>query len=159
MILFDFYDDHGLGAWDIPKDILEDLQTYFTQHPELLPSNLTLRLNHYEGKQVTPFPIIQGKGFIDANYEKTTGDIGKAALIGCDILTIKPKYLRTRKPLIPEDAEYTTDEETSSATPSPGLSPPKKRSNLPAHYLGSLFYDLGFTEADNDIIENACKTL
>lgn len=73
-IIFDFYDDRGNRA-RAPIDILEHLQTFFTKYPELIPSNVTLRLNHYAGGTVTPLATIKGQGFIDANYKQTVKDM------------------------------------------------------------------------------------
>lgn len=70
VIIFDFYDDRGIGSWgDI--DILEHLEHYFGTYSTMLPSNVSLRLNHYEGKEVTSFKLIQGAGRIDLNYRQT----------------------------------------------------------------------------------------
>jgi len=78
-ITFDFYDDRGCG--DIqPIDVLEDLQTYFTESPNLLPDNVTLCLKHYSGGQVTLLSSIKGTGCVDINYRKTIKDIAKKSL-------------------------------------------------------------------------------
>ena len=99
-ILFDFYDDRGLDAWGEGDDVLEYLHGFFTKHPELLPNNMTLRLNHYEGAAVTPYTDIKGTGFIDENYQQTTKDLAETSQHGCrHIAKINPSNLTNRKAL------------------------------------------------------------
>ncbi|QEY52381.1 hypothetical protein [Legionella longbeachae] len=77
-IIFDFYDDRGFGARS-PKDILEDLHEFFSQNPELVPPNVTLRLNHYAGGNVSQMDPIKGKtnSIIDVNYQQTVKDMAE----------------------------------------------------------------------------------
>ncbi|KTC83658.1 hypothetical protein [Legionella cincinnatiensis] len=77
-IIFDFYDDRGFGARS-PKDILEDLHEFFTKNPALIPPNVTLRLNHYAGGDVSKMDPIKGKpsNIIDANYQQTVKDMAE----------------------------------------------------------------------------------
>ena len=71
-ILFDFYDDQGtIVSKQEKKLLLDDLHAYFSQYPEMIPSNVTLQLNHYKGKDVTPYSLIQGSGSIDTDYRNT----------------------------------------------------------------------------------------
>mgnify|MGYP003390439057 CR=1 FL=1 len=77
-ITFDFYDDRGIGSW-LPLDILEHLNTYFKRNPTMLPSNVTVRLNHYEGAKVTSFKPIRGTGMIDTNYRQVIKDMTELA--------------------------------------------------------------------------------
>lgn len=67
---FDFYDDLGLVDGK-PSAILETLRDYFTKYPMLIPHNTTLRLNHYNGGEVTEIISIKGTGAIDYDYYKT----------------------------------------------------------------------------------------
>lgn len=71
-IIFDFFDDRD-------QDILDWLATFYSAHPELIPSNLTLRLNHYMGQECTLISHIQGTGFIDGNYRQTVKDMATQA--------------------------------------------------------------------------------
>ncbi|MCX7117248.1 MAG: hypothetical protein NTW94_04980 [Legionellales bacterium] len=66
-IVFDFFDDR--------VDILESLERYFSKHPSLIPSHVTLRLHQYEGFEVKRHCSIQGHGFIDANYRETVKEM------------------------------------------------------------------------------------
>jgi hypothetical protein len=77
-IIFDFYDDRGFGM-RAPKDILEELHEFFSKNPELIPPNVTLRLNHYAGDKVRSMEPIKGKkdNIIDANYRKTVLDMAE----------------------------------------------------------------------------------
>lgn len=71
-IIFDFFDDRD-------QDILDWLTTFYSAHPELIPHNLTLRLNHYMGQECTLISQIQGTGFIDSNYRQTVKDMAAQA--------------------------------------------------------------------------------
>ncbi len=106
-ILFEFYDDHGCGVWDIEEDVLEKLQAYFTQYPEMLPSNVTLRLNHYEGEAVTPYQDIQGTGLIDKNYQETTRAIAApSSRTWLPLTRITPSSLPSRQLFAPTASEF-----------------------------------------------------
>ncbi|CZP52726.1 hypothetical protein SCO11_09860 [Legionella pneumophila serogroup 1] len=59
-IVIDFYDDRN--------DILSGLYDFYNDNPFLLPANVTLRLNQYEGKEVTTYPGIKGDGATDHRY-------------------------------------------------------------------------------------------
>ncbi|HAT1658582.1 TPA: hypothetical protein RG395_002799 [Legionella pneumophila] len=59
-IVIDFYDDRD--------DILSGLYDFFNDNPFLLPANVILRLNQYEGKDVTTYPGIKGDGATDHRY-------------------------------------------------------------------------------------------
>lgn len=79
-IIFDFYDDKRVGSFDGKMEpLLENLERYFTRHPEMIPKNVTLRLHHYEGKEVTPYQPIQGQGIIDTDYRKTVLEMAQLA--------------------------------------------------------------------------------
>ncbi len=73
-IVFDFYDDRGNGS-QAPEDILEHLSAFFTLNPSMIPRRVTLRLNHYEGNEATPFQPIIGIGSLDAAYRQTIVDM------------------------------------------------------------------------------------
>ena len=69
-IIYDFYDDR--------EDILRILHRFFKKFPELLPSNVNMRLHRYDGALPQMFGLVQGKGvaaggvpFIDRNYRDT----------------------------------------------------------------------------------------
>jgi hypothetical protein len=114
-IVFDFYDD---------KDgILQPLVRYFEHYPELLPKNVTLQLNHYDGGDVTLVSSIQGCGFIDKNYRKTTQDM-------MEVIRSGSLYL-----------PFITPDSLPSRTPYSRLQ----------DYLGSFFYDevLGLTDVSH----------
>ncbi|TAL61741.1 MAG: hypothetical protein EPN84_07495 [Legionella sp.] len=106
-IVFDFYDDRGNKGI---KDILEWLNDFYGQYPELIPDNVTLRLHHYEGNEVTKIAKIPGKGFIDSNYYQTVRDMAQISILarqGTKRLSsyihsahhVKPELLKNRKPL------------------------------------------------------------
>lgn len=96
-IVFDFYDDRD--------DILIGLQYFFAQHPDLMPSNIEMRLHQYDGSSVKLFAEIKGVGFIDKNYRQTVKDFSKQALhYRHDGLVrvadfAQPELLSNRKPL------------------------------------------------------------
>lgn len=106
-IVFDFYDDRGIGAIK-PVDILEHLHNFYEKNQYLIPSNVTLRLHQYAGAEVTPIAQIKGTGFIDQNYRQTVKDLAAQAVtefsdgINSQIQvteTAKPELLKNRKPL------------------------------------------------------------
>lgn len=79
-IIFDFYDDKRAGAFDGKMEaLLENLERFFTRHPEMIPKNVTLRLHHYAGKEVTPYQPIKGQGIIDTGYRNTVLEMAKLA--------------------------------------------------------------------------------
>ncbi len=78
-ILFDFFDDRGNKS--DKKDILENLSDFYSKHLDLIPANVTLRLNHYEGDAVTRIKEIPGSGFIDMNYRQTVKDLIEQPLV------------------------------------------------------------------------------
>ena len=70
-IIFDFYDDRGLMP-DAGKEILEHLDDFFSCYPDMIPFNVSLRLNHYGRSQiVTHLKQIDGTGIVDENYRNT----------------------------------------------------------------------------------------
>ena len=78
-IVFEFYDDRGKGHRRGDKDILEHLHAFFSTYPELIPINVTLRLKHYAGGDVSPFETIEGQGSIDLNFCQTVKDMAAIA--------------------------------------------------------------------------------
>lgn len=70
-IIYDFYDDRGLHARGRDSDILEWLTEFYTQFPEMIPANVTLRLHHYAGDKISDIKEIQGVGSTDKNYRQT----------------------------------------------------------------------------------------
>lgn len=62
-ITFDFYDDR--------QDILSALCEFFQKYPHMMPANVKLQLNHYNGGDITPMPTIQGTGSIDKDFRET----------------------------------------------------------------------------------------
>lgn len=78
-IVFDFYDDRGNGRL-YKTDILEKLKDFFEKYPQMIPTNVTLRLNHYAGDEITRLAEINGSGEIDVDYRRT---IKKMAMITC----------------------------------------------------------------------------
>lgn len=60
-IIFDFFDDRD--------DILTwHLYEFYTQHPHMIPKNVTLRLNKYMGSDVTLLASIEGTGESHSDY-------------------------------------------------------------------------------------------
>ena len=75
LIIFDFYDDR--------EDILRVLKSVYTEHPDLLPSNLILRLNLYSVNnpgQLDDYFAINGKGYIDSKPGETVVTMAKSIL-------------------------------------------------------------------------------
>lgn len=70
-IFFDFYDDR--------PDILDNLISFYGLHKELIPSNVTLTLYHYQGTDTTESKVIAGNGFIDEAYQQTAIDLAHFA--------------------------------------------------------------------------------
>lgn len=67
-IIFDFYDDK--------REILDGLIQFFKKYPELMPRNVTLGLNLYDGGEGGALiEEFQGTGFIDSHYRQTVKDI------------------------------------------------------------------------------------
>jgi hypothetical protein len=67
-IIFDFYDDR--------TDILHGLIQFFKKYPELMPQNVTLGLNLYDGEEDSALmEEINGTGFIDSHYRQTVKDM------------------------------------------------------------------------------------
>ncbi|CAM2938938.1 Dot/Icm secretion system substrate [Legionella steigerwaltii] len=64
-IIFDFYDDR--------LDILGRLQEFYQTNPHMIPPKVTLRLNNYDGSQITLKAALAGKpeGVIFNNYSET----------------------------------------------------------------------------------------
>lgn len=69
-VIFDFYDDKGKNK-NPNFRLLDDLYAFFELYPEMIPRNVTLRLNKYVGKGVTPYSPIKGYGVIDTHYKST----------------------------------------------------------------------------------------
>jgi hypothetical protein len=67
-VVFHFYDDQQHA-------ILDNLHSFFTQHPNLMPHNLTLHLHHYAGESISNMPSIKGNGEIDADYQESIKSI------------------------------------------------------------------------------------
>lgn len=59
-IIFDFYDDR--------QDILAKLQAFYSTHPHMIPKNVLLRLNHYEGAEPTLEDKLVGDGILLNDY-------------------------------------------------------------------------------------------
>ncbi|WP_392536874.1 hypothetical protein [Legionella sp. 227] len=59
-IIFDFYDDR--------HDILARLQEFYSTHPHMIPKNVLLRLNHYEGAEPTLEAELVGDGILCNDY-------------------------------------------------------------------------------------------
>lgn len=67
-IIFDFYEDRS--------EVISALKQFYRRNPTMMPHNVSLRLNKYDGSQLPGQPaIIQGTGFIDANYRQTVKEI------------------------------------------------------------------------------------
>lgn len=109
-IIFDFYDDRGNGAHGRRVDLLEQLKSFYGKYPGLIPTNVTLRLHQYAGKEVNPIANgeIKGTGFIDENYKQTVKELSNQAILpGNNGITkaiyvaerAKPELLNNRKPL------------------------------------------------------------
>ncbi|QGO66149.1 hypothetical protein Psal073_01097 [Piscirickettsia salmonis] len=63
IVTYEFYDDR--------KDILLSLQEIFESDPHMIPKNITLYLNHYDGVNLQNLLIIQGQGNPDSQYQHT----------------------------------------------------------------------------------------
>ncbi|WP_392536875.1 hypothetical protein [Legionella sp. 227] len=59
-IIFDFYDDR--------HDILGILNNFYSTHPHMIPKNVLLRLNHYEGAESTLQAELVGDGILCNDY-------------------------------------------------------------------------------------------
>ncbi|MFA5960247.1 MAG: hypothetical protein WC785_07000 [Tatlockia sp.] len=89
-IRFDFYDDRGFRAV-YTNDVLEYMRSYFTfRYPEMMPSQVTLHLNYYDGKKLKSYAPIQGKGVVDENYRETILAMNELAKTCGDIDSIFP---------------------------------------------------------------------
>ncbi|OAJ34433.1 hypothetical protein [Piscirickettsia salmonis] len=63
IVNYEFYDDR--------KDILLSLQEVFESNPQMIPKNVTLHLNHYDGVNLQNLLVIQGQGNPDVQYQHT----------------------------------------------------------------------------------------
>ena len=66
-ITFDFYDDRDHDK-EHARGILSFLSRVFMDYPQLIPSNVLLRLNHYAGVSPSVFSVIDGQGECQRNY-------------------------------------------------------------------------------------------
>jgi hypothetical protein len=112
-IILDFYDDKSNCKHPNPKygELLERLADFYAYYSHLIPANVTLRLHHYAGQEVTPITAIEGTGFIDANYRQTVKDLSQQAVnvafnannvafnANNVALNAKPEALQNRKDL------------------------------------------------------------
>jgi len=63
-IVYEFCDDR--------KDILSNLHAFYSQYPDLLPKNVLLKLNFYNGEGISQYEIdIKGIGNIDSDFRNT----------------------------------------------------------------------------------------
>jgi len=91
-IVFDFYEDR--------KDILHGINRYFSAYPELIPDNVTLNLNFYDGSEPETQYTLQGTGRIDLAYKATVNQMGEIDLennqrckIEVDFISIQPELV------------------------------------------------------------------
>lgn len=77
-IEFDFYDDRNFQE-DECFSILASLGDFFSNNLDLIPNNITLRLNHYAGLDVSVFATFSGTGVIDTNYRQTVKEMAQLA--------------------------------------------------------------------------------
>ena len=91
-IVFDFYEDR--------KDILDGISRYFSAYPELIPGNITLNLNFYDGNDLETQHTLQGTGEIDLAYKATANQMGQIDLesnqrrkSGVDYISIQPELI------------------------------------------------------------------
>ena len=66
-ITFDFYDDRAHDT-SHARGILSFLSQVFKEYPQLIPSNVLLRLNHYAGARPSVFSVINGRGPCERHY-------------------------------------------------------------------------------------------
>ncbi len=91
-IVFDFYDDKKF-------EILLPLMQYYQRYPQLLPRNVLLQLNFYEGENDVRISSIQGTGFIDKNFDQSMKQMQKRAALGNRSLqATSPTFLPARQP-------------------------------------------------------------
>lgn len=79
-IEYHFYDDRSRLNGTPGLEILDCLHSFFSKYPHMLPKNVTLCLHHYKGKDVTPYPEIEGVGLIDRDYSRTVKEMAWQAL-------------------------------------------------------------------------------
>jgi hypothetical protein len=113
-IVFDFYDNRGIKE---PHShlMLERLTKFFTKYPEMIPHNITLRLNHYKGGQVTPIGNIKGRGPIDNHYRKTVRKMAELSKVSYSstihaIDVVTPKLLNIAPVIMETESEPETSE-------------------------------------------------
>lgn len=113
-IILDFYDDKR-------QDILEKLNSFYSKYPDLIPLNVTLRLHHYAGGDVTLVNSIKGTGFIDSDYRQTVKDMAEEAVKfhGRRQISVTevvdPKVLVHRTPLVVAPAEISPSKDDASS--------------------------------------------
>ena len=66
-ITFDFYEGN--------KVICDNLLHFMHKHPELIPHNINLRINHYQNGTLSQHPPVVGKGPTDSNFRQTVKDM------------------------------------------------------------------------------------
>lgn len=106
-IIFDFYDDR--------EDILRDISVFYSkpENKHLIPPNVNLRLNKYDGNNLTQYAQIKGTtGFIDINFRYTVKEMAEHSCVNSSDGRRKPLYvarhakvdkLMHRKAFIPAD--------------------------------------------------------
>lgn len=102
-IEFHFYDDK--------KDILNELEHFFSSHPELIPPKMLLGLHSYDGTGFNFCVTLAGakSNIIDANYRKTVKEMAeqakaksaKTSSLQVNIARDAQPDLLTRTPFIP----------------------------------------------------------
>lgn len=103
--VIDFFDDLD--------DMLAKLYTFFKSYKEMIPSNVALRLNYYEGDAIRRSKLIQGKGCIDINYRQTVVDMYEITRPGHHCVDyVTPTLLAQHRASVNEGSRV-TDRETS----------------------------------------------
>ncbi|MCH9756410.1 MAG: hypothetical protein K0U37_04355 [Gammaproteobacteria bacterium] len=120
-IEFDFFDDRA--------DILISLHDFYTNHPDLVPTNVTLHLNHYLGDKPKCVSTLKGTGMIDQNYVATTKKMGTVAKKLYDRKKgPKSKHLCVSETLVEENdnfAEYLPRQALTPPSPIIPITPPR----------------------------------
>jgi hypothetical protein len=71
-IVFEFYDDRS--------DIIVSLGEFYQEYKELIPANITLNINSYNGGLSEIVSSIQGTGLFDKNYRQTVKDMANTCI-------------------------------------------------------------------------------
>lgn len=137
-ISFDFFDDRADEELGI--NILGKLKDFYDKNQDLVPTNVTLTLHQYAGKNVTQIAKIEGSGFIDKNYQQTVKDLAEQSKTTANDGIDFPLYVadRAKPELLENRMALTTNAYTYDAATQMQLTISQKNEKAKAKFIASL---------------------